>query len=225
MLDEMFWNEETCWPYFKNSTASVRAPVPFPNTTQKTDSTFSDDFSTDKNLSFLAWDINYQEPKIKIDNGELIITPHRNGISFWGLRPKTGKYDLSSEVIPTNESSGIGIYSNEQNLLTLSVSQSKLVLFQIKNGERQDLAEEPMNEPGSVFLKYEAIAGRYFQFFWSENGKEWIPVEIGDEYQVDGTFIAQWGFSPRAGFIVQGKENSSFRFSDFKIDYHYCHEK
>ncbi|WP_346862011.1 family 43 glycosylhydrolase [uncultured Draconibacterium sp.] len=221
MIDEMFWNEETGWPYFKNGTASVSAPVPFPNTTQKIDSVFEDDFSTDKNLFFWAWDINYQEPKIKVANGELTINPKRNGVSFLGLRPNTGNYDLSAEVIPGDEWSGIGIYSNETNFLTLAVNESKLVLCQLKNGEKQILAEEQINKAGSVFLKYEAVAGRYFQFFWSENGEDWIPVKAGNDYQVDGTYIAQWGYSPRVGFIVQGKEDHSFRYSELKINYNY----
>jgi beta-xylosidase len=221
MIDEMFWNEETGWPYFKNGTASVSAPVPFANTTQKIDTVFEDDFSTDKNLFFWAWDINYQEPKIKVCNGELTINPKRDGVSFLGLRPNTGNYDLSAEVIPGDEWSGIGVYSNEKNLLTLSVNQSELILYQIKNGEKQILAEEQISEMASVYLKYEAVSGRYFQFFWSENGEEWIPVKVGNEYQVDGTCIAQWGYSPRVGFIVQGNEDSSFRFSELEISYHY----
>lgn len=221
MLDEILWNKETGWPYFKNCTPSETALVPFKNTVQIIDSIFIDDFSTDDNLAFYEWDINYERPSFELTSGELVISSNRDGISFLGLRPKTGDYNLSSEVVPTKELSGIGIYSNEQNLLALSVNQSELVLYQIKNGEKEILAKEQINEMGSVFLKYEAISGRYFQFFWSENGSDWIPVEVADNNQVDGTFIAQWGFSPRVGFVVNSKKGDAFRFSELKINYNY----
>jgi hypothetical protein len=68
-----------------------------------------------------------------------------------------------------------------------------------------------------MFLKYEAVDGRYFRFYWSENGVNWIPVK--ENLQVDGTFVAQWGCSPRVGFIIDGKECSTSKFSELKIQY------
>ena len=221
MLDEVLWNKDTGWPYFKNGIPSKIAMVPFPNTKQNTNSLFFDDFSTKQQRRFWEWDINFEKPVFEVDSGELIISPARSGVSFLGLRPKTGNYSIASEVIPINNFGGIGIYSNEQNLINLSVSKSELVLYQIKNGEKKILANEEIGEMGAVFLKFEALKGRYFHFFWSENGRDWIQIKIGDNYQVDGTFIAQWGFSPRAGFIVNGNKGDLFRFSELVVSYKY----
>ncbi|WP_430971859.1 glycoside hydrolase family 43 protein [Sunxiuqinia rutila] len=221
MLDEMFWNEETGWPYFKNGTASVSAPVPFENKVQRIDSVFTDDFSTDEYLSFLEWDIIGVKPDAKVADGELIITPQESGISFLGLRPEKGNYELVAEVIPAKGRNGIGIYSNTNYLLSLAVDQSGLVLYQVKNGEEQILSEMALNKPASVFLKYEAVSGRYFQFLWSENGEDWIPVQVDQQQLVDGTFLAQWGFSPRVGFITKGSGKNAFHFSSVTIKYHY----
>lgn len=214
MLDELLWDEQTAWPFFKNGTPSTSSETPFKNTKQKRDSIFSDDFSSDKNLAFWEWDINHPKPSYRIVDGELLITASHDGINFLGVRPQTGKYSLSAEVIPGNEMSGIGIYSNTKNLLALTINQNKLILFQIKNGEKEILSEKQIANTGSIYLKYEAVAGRYFQFFWSENEADWLPVKIGNEHQVDGTFIAQWGYSPRVGFIVDGDEKDTFRFSE-----------
>ncbi|MFV0591724.1 MAG: glycoside hydrolase family 43 protein [Draconibacterium sp.] len=221
MLDEMFWNEETGWPYFKGATASVSAPVPFKNTVQKVDSVLTDDFSTGKNLPFLEWDVKNIKPEAQVADGELIISLPESGTTFLGLRPETGNYELQSEVLLSENKSGIGIYSNKNCLLSLAADQSKLELFKIEKGEEEVLAEMPLNKPASVFLKYEAVSGRYFQFFWSENGSDWIPVLVNNEQQLDGKFLAQWGFSPRAGFIAQGSPESTFHFSDLKINYHF----
>ncbi|WP_321375981.1 family 43 glycosylhydrolase [uncultured Draconibacterium sp.] len=221
MLDEMFWNEETGWPYFNGGTASVTAPVPFENTVQKIDSIFADDFSTDKNLTGFEWDVKGVKFDSKIDAGELVINTQENGVSFLGLRPETGDYELAAEVIPEEGRSGIGIYSNEAHVLSLAVEKSKLVLYQISKGEEQILAEEKLDTPASVFLRYEAVSGRYFQFFWSENGQDWIPVMVNNEQQVDGTFLAQWGFAPRVGFVTYGNSKNTSRFSSLKIKYNY----
>ncbi|WP_052670659.1 family 43 glycosylhydrolase [Draconibacterium sediminis] len=221
MLDEMLWNEETGWPYFKGGTPSEKAPVPFENTIQKVDSVYTDDFSTDKNLAGFEWDVKGVKFDSKIEAGELVISTQESGAAFLGLRPETGNYSLMSEVIPAEELSGIGIYGNQGHVLSLAVDKSKLVLYQINKGEEQILAEEKLNNPASVFLKYEAVSGRYFQFFWSENGEDWLPVVVNNEQQVDGTFLAQWGFAPRVGFVTRGNEKSAFRFSTLEIKYNY----
>jgi hypothetical protein len=48
-----------------------------------------------------------------------------------------------------------------------------------------------------------------------------IPGEIPDPtiFWVDGTFVAQWGYSPRVGFVMEGKENSTHRYSELRIAY------
>ncbi|WP_319229304.1 glycoside hydrolase family 43 protein [Draconibacterium orientale] len=221
MLDEMLWNNETNWPYFKGDTASVSAPVPFENTVQETDPVFEDDFSNDKNLPFFEWDVKGVKLESEIADGELLISPQEGGIAFLGLRPQSGNYELISEAISTDQRSGIGIYSNQNCFLCLAASESQLLLVQKNNGEEQVLVEVKLDNPASVFLKYEAVTGRYFHFFWSENGEDWIPVEVDGQQQIDGTFLAQWGFSPRVGFIVNGNGKNVFRFSSLKVNYYF----
>lgn len=219
MLDEVLWNDETGWPYFKNSTPPVRAEVPFENTVQKTDSVFTDDFSTEKNIPFWSWEATHKKPGIKVEDGEMQITATEDGVNFVGLRPKTGDYNLTTEVIQTENHSGIGVYSNRDFLIALTVTKDQLQLCRVKEGEKNILASETIADFGAIYLKYEAVKGRYFQFFWSENGEEWIPVKAGDDYQLDATFIARWGFAPRAGFLVNGKSGDEFRFNNLKVNY------
>ena len=219
LLDELFWDNQTGWPYFMNGTPSETAETPFPNTEQIIEAEWQDDFSTDQNLVYLEWDINYSKPLIEIVKGEIAITSRHEGANFLGLRPKKGDYILSAEAISSEGLSGIGVYSNEQNYLALMIDQSELFLIQVKNGERVTLSKQRIGEMGSVFLKYEAQAGRYFQFFWSENGQDWIPVDKEGDYTLDGTFVAQWGYSPRGGFVMEGKESSTHRYSEIRIAY------
>jgi beta-xylosidase len=221
LLDEVFWDKESGWPYFINGTPSESAITPLKNTVQTRDSIWIDDFSSDKNLAFWEWDLNHPKPSYEVSGGEMRIGPSSEGIAFLGLRPQSGAYSLAAEIIPADVWSGIGSYCNEENLLTLMVKQSEILLMQANKGERKILSTEDIGELGSVCLKYEAVSGRYFQFFWSENGEDWIPVPAGGEYTVDGTFIAQWGYSPRAGFIMEGEEGGTHSFTELRIEYSY----
>ncbi|MCG6190097.1 glycoside hydrolase family 43 protein [Maribellus maritimus] len=221
MLGEVLWDAQTGWPYFKSSTPTVTAEVPFTNTVQKKDTIFNDDFSSDKYLPFWEWEVNHPKPGIQVVDGEMIVSPAEDGVNFLGLRPETGDYRMTAETIQTNGLGGIGVYSNRDYLIALTTNKSELVLFKIQKGKKEILAAEPINEMGAVYLRYEATNGKYFEFFWSENGEEWLPVNVGNEYQLDGTFIAQWGYSPRAGFIVEGDVNNDFRFNNLKIEYYY----
>jgi hypothetical protein len=114
---------------------------------------------------------------------------------------------------------GIGIYSNQRTSLALSAFNSELLVTKVSNGEKVILAQEKIPGSGSVFLKYESSKGRYFHFFWSENGTDWIPVKANNEYRVDGTYLAQWGFSPRVGFILDGPKGAAASFTELKIEY------
>jgi len=218
LLDEIFWDKATGWPYFENGVPSDSAKMPFENTQQNRDSIWIDDFSTSANLAFFEWDVLVPAPQTEIENGLLNINSNYNGVSFLGLRPKDGDYVLASEVVSTKQS-GIGIYSNQNTSLALTIEKSELVLTKVINGEKEVLALEKIPESTSVFMKYEASKGRYFHFFWSENGIDWIPIKAGDNYQVDGTYLAQWGFSPRVGFIVDGKNGATASYSQLKIEF------
>ena len=217
MLGEVVWNEVTGWPLFKEgNTPSVQAEMPFPRTRQQRDSIYSDNFSTDKNLKFWQWDLKKPKPVISISNGLLTFSASRKEIAFAGLSPKTGNYSFEAEIAQiTDDLSGICIYGNSKNLLTLAVSRSKMVLFRLKNGEKEFLAETVIPESTPVFLKMEATHGRVYRFFWSNDQKNWIAVKIQNEDTLDGNFLPQWGVAMRTGLLIDGKSGS---FSSVRME-------
>jgi hypothetical protein len=91
------------------------------------------------------------------------------------------------------------------------------VLYNVSKGVKEILSIQKIKNRKSVLLKYEAISGRYFRFYWSENGTRWNAVLVNNSVEVDGTFVAQWGYSPRVGFIVGGE--SKIQFSKISIRY------
>jgi beta-xylosidase len=218
MLDEVVWNNETGWPYFKTGkNPSVSSDVPFKNTIQTKESIWEDDFSTNKNLAYWEWDVNCPKPLIKMEKGCLIIGNNQEATTFVGLRPQSGDYEMTTQIIPNQSHSGIGIYSNQQNHIAFVINHSELVLYNVSKGVKEILSIQKIKNRKSVLLKYEAISGRYFRFYWSENGTRWNAVLVNNSVEVDGTFVAQWGYSPRVGFIVGGE--SKIQFSKISIRY------
>ncbi len=220
MLDEIVWDEETDWPHFKNgNTPSEEAILPFQNSQQAAITDWEDDFSTDKNLAFWEWDVKVPKPNKKIENEELMVSTTHEGVNFLGLRPKMGDYSMIAEVRLSESQGGLGVYSNQENVLAITASISELQVFKIQAGEKVVLFQESITGNDSIFLKYEARDGRYYKFYWSANETDWKEMKIENTPEFDASFIAQWGFSPRAGFIVDGKSTSTVAYSFLKVEY------
>ena len=222
LLDELVWDQTTGWPHFKNgNTPSITAPMPFPNTQQVRDSVYYDDFSTDKNQLLWQWDLNTSKPKIGIHNGLFTLSTNQDGLAFAGISPKTGSYSFEAELASHAEQCGIGIYGNSKNLLAVTADHSKLILFQIKKGTKEILAELTIPENAGVSFKIKALHGRMYQFYYSTDEKNWIPVKIQNDYSLDGNFLPQWGVAMRTGLIVDTNKGESGTFSSVKMSYKY----
>ena len=63
----------------------------------------------------MEWDVHYQKPTASLIDGQLSITPAHKGISFLGVRPKTGDYCFQTEVVLLENPSGIRIYPISRN--------------------------------------------------------------------------------------------------------------
>jgi beta-xylosidase len=218
MLDELIWDEESGWPRFKNgNTPSVSAQIPLNNAVQCRDSVYTDDFSSDENLKFWQWDLNKPKPEIRINNRTLTLSSTQKGIVFAGLSPKTGDYSFETKVVgTTSDPGGICVYGDQKNLLALTISQARLVLFKINNGEKEILAETNLQENKPVYLKMEAVHGHFFRFFWSFDAAGWIPVQTSNEYY-DGTFLPRWGEAMRTGLVFDNQKNGTAEFSYIRL--------
>jgi hypothetical protein len=105
------------------------------------------------------------------------------------------------------------------NLLAFTASHSKLVLFQLKKGTKEILAETSIPDNGKVFLKLEATHGLDYRFFWSTDQNNWTPFKIQNEYVVAGEFLPQWGVAMRTGLISEGNKDTHSTYSSVKIKY------
>jgi len=221
MLDEVIWDKGTGWPRFKNgNTPSVQAEMPFPKTRQLRDSVYSDDFSTSKNMMFWQWDLTQPKPEMNIQKNVFSISSANEGVVFAGINPKTGNYSFEAELTErTADLSGICVYGNSKNLLAFAAGKTKLVLFQLKKGTKEILAETTIPENARVSLKLEALHGRVYKFLYSTDHKNWMPFKIKDEYTIDGNFLPQWGVGIRTGLIVDGIKGRQGSYSSVRFNY------
>lgn len=91
-----------------------------------------------------------------------------------------------------------------------------MVLFIINNGEKKILTETNLQGNKPVYLKLEAVHGRFFRFFWSLDGVNWISVKTPDE-NYDGAFLPRWGEAMRTGLLLDNQNNGTAEFSYVRL--------
>lgn len=222
LLDELIWNEETNWPYFINgNTPSVSAESPFGNTVQLRDTLVQNYFSSENQLSYREWDLHYPRPHLNFKHDTLTIRPTHSGMNFLGFRPGKGDYSFTTKMQLQSTHSGIGIYSNQQKMLAITANQTELQILKIEEGKHEVLSETCLTNETDIYLKYKVERGKYVQFYWSVDGSDWQAILINDDEQLDATYLATWGYSPRAGLIMNGNEKIAFKYSEQNINYYF----
>ena len=221
MLDELAWDEESGWPYMANGNApTVRAPLPFEGLAQTRNALREDYYSDPGELVNREWDMLFPKPLYKLENAVLSLAPAHEGVNFLGFRPECGNYSLEARVQAGNGLAGIGIYTHQDKMLVFAANQNGLVISRVEEGQKLVLTElSGVSEAKHVYLRYRAEKGRLLHFDWSLDGKEWNPVSISGKSILDGSFLATWGYSPRAGLLVEGELLGEHLFSEVKVSY------
>ena len=223
MLDELAWDEQSGWPYMVHGpNPTVVAGAPFAHSRQLREQVIGDYFSTDSSLSVREWDVLFPRPYAAMDDTATSITPAHEGYNFLGFRAETGNYSFEATVEAGVNSVGIGVYTNQQKLLAIAMEDGKLMVHKVEGSEREILAEQSTDAP-RISIKYAAVEGRYFKFYWSPDGSTWNPVMIEGDAVYDATYLATWGYSPRVGVIVKGSGATAVRLSGVKVVNNFVH--
>lgn len=220
MLDELAWDEESGWPYMVyGNTPSVSAPLPFADKPQKRDMERMDYYSSERQLELREWDILFPKPEYQLNDDVLILKTTHEGVNFLGFRPENGNYSLEARVSPGEGMAGIGIYTHQDKMLVFTANPYGLTISKVEEGQKLILAEVGGLEAKLVYIRYTATQGRNLSFHWSLDGKKWDPIPINGKSILDGTYLATWGYSPRAGLFVKGKVPGEHQFSEMKVSY------
>ena len=219
LLDEILWDEQTGWPYFRyGNNPSVQAEVPFPNTIQKREMEFHYDFLSNEKDKYWIWDMKLPEPILSKNKGILTMTATELDISFRGINPLTGNYMMEVFVENNKDSNmkGLCVYGSRSNLLAWCIGNDKTCLFIWQDGKKKELLSLPVHA-SHIGLRIESVDARRFRFHLAEDKNEWKCVfDTSGNLNID--FIPQWGKGVRAGLFVEADgDSSSGCFSDFKM--------
>lgn len=222
LLDELLWDDEAGWPYFKyGRNPSLQAEVPFANTVQKRETQFYDNFATPEKDKYWLWDMNLPRPVLTKNNGKLTFASEGIGFCFRGVNVQTGNYTMETAV--RNEGchlKGVCVYGNSTNLFTIGVEEEKVKLYQIEKGNQTELFSRTVDAP-EIYLRVESINARFFRFSWSTDQQAWHAFPDGLT-ALDGIFLPQWGKGVRAGLLIDAKQaGDSGTFSYFLLDNKY----
>jgi beta-xylosidase len=222
LLDEMLWDEQTKWPYFKMGTnPSAQTAVPFEGTKQERKTLFFDDFSPNTVNHFWQWYMKIDKPTIQRTENGLVLAGNDNPeIYFYGINPFTGTYTMETRVTNfSNTWKGLSIYGNKDNWIGLGINGSEIQLYEMKAGQKNTIHTEKIeNYEQVIYLKIESTVGRLFRVFWSLDQKEWQTFMQPNEH-LDGSYIPRWGSGIHTGLLLENNSKDEGHFSWFKMNF------
>ncbi|MBK5721847.1 family 43 glycosylhydrolase [Dysgonomonas sp. Marseille-P4677] len=219
LLDELMWDDNTGWPYFRyGDTPTAQAPVPFAGTVQKRNIDIRDNFKTPKYNTYWQWDMYTSKPNVTKDSKGITIVNEKSGLSFWGVNSQSGNYTMSTEIIGKGSNfKGLTVYGSAKSLYAWGVEGAKIKLFKIQDNKKEEVYSEAISgDSASVHIKIEAVSGRLFRFLWSSDNTEW-NIYPKDNKSIDAAFLPQWGRGLRVGFLIENNgsdNNATFSYFD-----------
>ncbi len=219
MLDELFWDETTGWPYFKHdgspaATAAATAPA------------WEDGFN--KRGLNLHWQWNFRActPEVYFEKGNLTLSGHtaannESGIALC-IRPLKASYEINTTVVSGNDGlTGLVIYGDDKATAGIGVQGTQVLLWKQENGKRQVLRSVNVEKTAPRQLRIAVKDGWQLKCYYRVDDGAWL--ELAQEGSatpfLDGQFLKQWDRSPRPGIMFQGDNDSPGSFSGFGIRY------
>ncbi|MDQ6763803.1 MAG: family 43 glycosylhydrolase [Bacteroidota bacterium] len=210
MLGEVVWNSSTGWPGIKplGEKANIKK-------------NFRDDFSKPGLSISWQWDFRHAQPVTKIEKGNLYLSGQTTTDNLTGtvltVRPITGNYEMTTEVINQNASlKGLVLYGDAGQSVGIGVTENMVQVWEVRKEKRSVLKEEKLSGNGPVQLKMKVKSGYQIQFYWSKDGKHWKEIATNAGYY-KGDFLPPWDRSPRLGLVQNGTAPGAFSF--FEIAY------
>ena len=218
LLDEVKF-EADGWPSINGGKGpSTNAPSPFGIAQKKAELNFSDDFSDPKLGAGWQWPVA-DEPRYRIENGFLLLSPNRKTNDLVGAvlaRSTTiGDYTADATIGEPDPGvfAGIAAFGDPANSIGLATGDGKLLLWFRHKGKHEILAETPAPKAKEIHLRLLAKDGHRFQFFARGDKKDWTP--IGRDLQ--GKHLPPWDRNVRIALTAGGAENAVGKFARVEI--------
>lgn len=218
VLHEMFVSSADNWVHVKTGDlAQIKQPVPFKGIKQVIESVFEDSFNG-KNLKVdWTWNYPYSDMKATLQKGKLLLSGRSKEDNQYGtvlcLRPGAPDYSYETKLVNAHQCvKGLTMYGDNKNLLIWGVSDNKFLLKNIKDNSETILYEAPCTDK-EVYLKIVVEKGCILTFYYSQNGKTWMPV-LDAPFQ--GQDLLRWDRVQRPGLIHIGAPSEPAEYDYFK---------
>jgi beta-xylosidase len=224
MLDELVWDTKTNWPSFKNGNSpSIQAQSPIKGTHQVLQNGLTDNFTKSVLADFWQWDYRHSKPIIKLKKGELCLAGDVDSVNHIGtaltVRPESGTYEMSTEVLNTNQSlKGLVLYGDVNHAIGIGVKGNEVQLWEVTNKEKKVWAKVEIKTNKPVKFKMTVQDKTNFKFYWSQDATTWSELNPANQ-SYDGKSLPAWDRSARPGLLQFGKADEQACFSFFKINY------
>ena len=224
LLDKIHWSE-TQWPYFEREAPSISDSIPVHGnfvTSSTAEQIHSDEFNTDTFSYTWQWPVG-QQPVYQINSNHdgllrLQATPAKIG-TVVGKRTMEADYvattAVNKQMLPPETMASLSALGDRDNAMGIGISGKKIVLWLVKNGNEQILAQTDAPKENVIQLKLFTSSGNQMKFAWSTDGANWNF--LNEKEAIDASFLPPWDRGVRVGLTVKGPRSTNAAFDWFRI--------
>lgn len=222
LLNQLYWKEDTDWPYFKVETDNIDPTVLKKN--------ISDDFSSETLENWWHYDIpNYQLTTKLEDNRLTLYEEKRSENNHTGsalvVIPLAADFSMTTKVTGRNEAlKGLVFYATSANSLGLGVKGKDLILWKVKDEQFVVLNKITLDESQDIYLSANVSEGHIIAFQYSSDGESWNQIlnPQSNTEQVIGDNLAWWSWGMKCGLFVKTDRETHINkavFDNFSLEY------
>lgn len=207
------------WIRFKGGDlAKASQPMPFAGCTQAPFTGFEDDFQSNRLRVEWTWNYPYANVDAALKQGKLYLsgTP-KEGIrqgSALCIRAQMPDYSCETRVLNQGKSlKGLTLYGDDGNMIIWGVSDGKLLLKLVKDGQETPLYETGISTP-TPYLRFTLAHGAYLHFYYSDNGQDWKSIR---PTPLDAKTLLRWDRVQRPGLFHAGDNDAPGIFDYFRL--------
>ncbi|WP_215224603.1 family 43 glycosylhydrolase [Echinicola shivajiensis] len=216
LINRFYWDEESGWPYFKvnelidESSGHVQ-PVDF-----------EDDFGANELAPQWRWDLASYSPEVEIEKGVLKLSGKgslsNNGLgAVLNVVPENANYEIKVTLnIQQGVFKGLVLYGTHENMIGLGLQEKNLTLFEIREGNYQELGAVKTEIDDEATLRAVVSDGHQVSFSYQSNSGEWMKIvpEGNKGAVLKGDYLSFWQWGVKPGIFVKGGQKGEFKAFD-----------
>lgn len=176
-----------------------------------------DEFSGSELSPHWQWSV-FQNVKYKVSDGQLHLDalPNKSG-AYVGQKILTADYVGEVVVYPQESKAavGIAIVGDEKNLVSMTVKNNKISIWQLYDDKEQLLQEYPIKSADKLYMRASVANGNEITFFYSINGSSFVKV---NQKPIDGFYLPPWDRAVRVALVSKGSPTSNAIFDNFVLE-------